>query len=279
MEFPETSSAVEAGMSLRALADDIARCRIVDLSSDVANHADGPFRTELDVLEPEPGAAFFCQNVLPRLAPHAVGRFGPHDFPGGAFLRHETVRASVHAGSHIDAPGHYGPSADGRRGHINDAPLRSFIAPGLMCDVSKVPDRVVTLQHIDVAAAVLAERIGGGGIALIRTGGEKAIGRDVVEAFLDEGVDVIGTDGASFDGPFAPMIDDYLTQGDQDVLWPAHMIGRHRPYYQLERLANLESLPAGGFLVIALPVLVEGATAAWTRAIALVPSTDQRSTD
>lgn len=254
------------------LAEQIDACRIVDLSSDVGNHADGPFGTEVDALEPTPGAAFFCENVLPKLAPHAVGRFGPSDFPKEAFLRHEMVRASTHAGSHIDAPGHYGPADSGDPGYINAAPLRSFIGPGVMCDVSDVDEQVVTLRHIDVPARV-REGIGAGrsGIALIHTGGEKAIGRDVVEAFLDAGIDVIGTDGASFDGPFAPMIDAYLDSGDTDVLWPAHMIGRSRPYYQLERLTNLAALPPSGFLVIAFPVLIEGATAAWTRATALVP--------
>lgn len=250
-----------------ALAAQIAACHIVDLSSDVGNHADGPFGTHVEVLEPGPGAVFFCENVLPRLAPHAVGRFGPEDFPDAAFLRHEIVRASVHAGSHIDAPGHYGPAADGETRHINDAPLRSFIGPGLRIDVSGVTDRVVTLDHVNVAAIAAGNA---GAIALIHTGG-KAIGGDVVEAFLDAEIDVMGTDGESFDGDFGSMIDSYLDSGDRSVLWPAHMLGRHRPYYQLERLTNLQSLPESGFLVIALPVLIDGATAAWTRAIALVP--------
>ncbi|MEV4298776.1 cyclase family protein [Microbispora rosea] len=252
--------------SFQALSEGVNACRIVDLSSDVGNHADGPFKTEIDALEPEPGARFFCENVLPKVAPHAVGRLRPENFPKGAFLRHEMVRASVHAGSHVDAPGHYGPADDGSPGFINEAPLGSFIAPGLMYDVSRLPDDVVGLRHVDVPG-----RGSEGAIALIRTGGGKAIGSDLVEAFLDAGITVLGTDGESFDGPFAPMIDRYLASGDDAALWPAHVLGRSRPYYQLERLRNLEALPASGFLVIAFPVLIEGATAAWTRAVALVP--------
>lgn len=262
--------------AVRALAEIIASCRIVDLSSDVANHADGPFKTEVDVLEPEPGASFFCENVLAALAPYAVGRFSHSDFPDSAFLRHEMVRASVHAGSHVDAPGHYGPSRNGASGHINEAPLRSFIGPGLMFDVSHVDEASIYLRHIDLTP--YSHDIADNGIALIRTGGSKAIGREVIEAFLDIGVNVIGTDGESFDGPFRPMIDAYLETGDKDVLWPAHMLGRHRPYYQLERLSSLESLPRSGFFVIALPILIEGATAAWTRAVALIPGSDEEST-
>nr|AFY23039.1 TamH [uncultured bacterium] len=255
---------------MRELVAGIAACRIVDLSSDVSTHADGPFRTELEVLEPGPGAAFFCQHVLPELVPEAVGRFRPEDFPDGAFLRHEMVRASVHAGSHVDAPGHYGPAGAG--GRVNEAPLRSFIGQGFRWDVRDVPERVIGLRHVDPAARV-ADGVGpAGAIGLIHTGGAKAIGADVVEAFIDAGITVIGTDAASFDGPFPPMIEEYLATGDRDVLWPAHMLGRRRPYYQLERLHNLAALPEQGFLVIAFPVLIDGATAAWTRAVALVPS-------
>ena len=51
----------------------------------------------------------------------------------------------------------------------------------------------------------------------------------------------------------------------------ADVLGRTRPYYQLERLSNLDQLPQEGFLVVAVPVLVGEATAAWSRIFALVP--------
>ena len=257
---------------ISSLLKGLESCTIVDLSNDVGQHADGPFRTEMDVLEPEPGTRFFCENVLPKLAPHTVGRFRPEDFPDGAFLRHEMVRASTHAGSHIDAPGHYGPSRDSSDRFINDAELGSFIAAGVSYDLTAVPGREIHLEHLRIPDRVATARGNSQRcIALLHTGGDKAIGADVIEAFLDVGVNVIGTDGASFDGPFAPMIENYLETGDQSVLWPAHVLGRRRPYYQLERLNNLNALPPDGFLVFALPVRIEGATAAWTRAIALVP--------
>ena len=67
------------------------------------------------------------------------------------------------------------------------------------------------------------------------------------------------------------MIERFLATGDPSLLWPCHMLGRHRPYYQIERLGGLDRLPATGFLVIAFPVRIDKATAAWTRAVALVP--------
>ncbi|WP_051499368.1 cyclase family protein [Nocardia sp. BMG51109] len=259
--MPNTPAAATVSGELARI---FAESTIVDLSSDIGNHAEGPFTTRIDALEPEPGAAFFCENVLPKIAAHAVGRLRAADFPDGAFLRHEMVHASVHAGSHIDAPGHYGPAADGVRRDINDAPLRSFFGPGVAFDLASLDSAVVT--RADIA---LPDGTAPGSIVLIRTGGDKAIAAEAIEYLLDAGIDVIGTDGASFDGPFEPMIERYLAGGDSGALWPAHVLGRHRPYYQIERLANLDRLPTTGFFVLALPVLITGATAAWTRAIAL----------
>jgi cyclase len=246
-------------------------CTLVDLSTDVAEHADGPFRTEIEVLEPVPGARFFCENVLPAIAPQAVGRLTPEDFPDHAFLRHEMVHASVHAGSHVDSPGHYGPLADGSPGQVGSAPLEAFLGPGVLLDFSSVPGDQVLPAHLAKATRVSGVDSFRGTIPLLRTGGGKGISAEAIEILLDQEVRVIGTDAASFDGPFPPMVDRYLATGDSGELWPAHMLGRRRPYYQLERLRNLELLPVAGFVVIALPVLIGTATAAWTRALALTP--------
>jgi cyclase len=69
------------------------------------------------------------------------------------------------------------------------------------------------------------------------------------------------------------MLEEQAATGDGAAAWPCHVLGRERPYYQLEGLANLEFLPASGFFVFAPPVKVRGATASWVRALALVPST------
>jgi cyclase len=86
---------------------------------------------------------------------------------------------------------------------------------------------------------------------------------------LDLGVRVIGTDAFSLDAPFGYMINEFHRTGDRSVLWPAHFAGRRREYSQIERLANLESLPANGFTVSCVPVKITGAGAGWTRAVAM----------
>ncbi len=259
---------------LDSLVNAIGQCDLVDLSRDVTYHAGGPFATHIEPLEPEPGAQFFIDQVLPRLLPEAVGQVRRENFPAGAFLRHELVTASTHAGSHVDAPGHYGPGIAQSAAFINQAPLNIFIAPGLLFDASSVAGAEVSLADWQAISQTpgLAEVTGK--IVLIRTGGNKAISVKIIESLLDSGVQVIGTDGESFDGEFQPMLKTFLATGDSSSLWPCHFLGRQRPYYQLERLGGLDRLPPTGFLVLALPIRIEGATAAWTRAIALVPRPD-----
>ena len=254
-----------------ALARDLLACRIVDLSSDLADCPHGPFQTRVDVIEATDGAQIFCEKVAPMLVPEAAGRIRPEHFPDSAFLRHEMVSASVHSGSHIDAPGHYGPVSDGSGGMINSAPLEAFVGTGVMLDVSGIAGWRVELEHTRAAMAACGlSDIEQGTIVLIHTEREKAISADIVADLLDSGVRVIGTDAEGFDGPFEPMIRRFLQTEDPTVLWPSHVLGRRRPYYHIERLRNLAALPARGFVFVALPVLIEGTTAAWTRAVAFV---------
>jgi cyclase len=261
------------------LARDLAACRIVDLSSDVTVHESGPFQTRIDAVDAVDGAEIFCARVAGAIVPEAQGRLRPEHFPGRAFLCHEMVNASVHAGSHIDAPGHYGPPDDGSRGHINDAPLDTFVGPGVLLDVSGAPGWQVEQRHIEAAADAAGIESYAGSIVLIHTEHDKAISAEVVEKLIDAGVRVIGTDADGFDGPFDSILRRFLTTGDPGTLWPAHMLGRRRPYYQVERLRNLELLPATGFVVVAMPVLIDGATAAWTRAVAFVAAAAAQSTE
>jgi cyclase len=254
-----------------ALARGLRACRIVDLSSDVTDCPPGPFQTRVDVIEGAEGAEIFCDKVAPALVPEAAGQMRPEDFPDRAFLRHEQVSASVHSGSHIDAPGHYGLSQTGDHDLMSGAPLDTFVGPGIMLDVSGVPGWRVERGHVRAAIEACGTDDFSETIVLIHTEREKAISADIVADFLDAGVRLIGTDADGFDGPFEPMIKRFLQTRDPGVLWPAHFLGRRRPYYQIERLRNLGSLPARGFVVIAMPVLIAGTTAAWTRAVAFVP--------
>lgn len=205
------------------------------------------------------------------IRPGSSRKLRQQDLPDGAFLRHEYVRASVHSGSHIDAPGHYGlPSPPLKDGMISEAPLSSFVGKGVCIDVSADSTEAVSLQEFRSRLDQIQKELHGE-IVLICTGSERPISVEVIEYCLDSGCSVIGTDNDSFDGVFSRMIELFERTGDKSFLWPAHMLGRKRPYYQIERLRNLQLLPRSGFLICAAPILISGTTAAWTRAFALVP--------
>ena len=48
-----------------------------------------------------------------------------------------------------------------------------------------------------------------------------------------------------------------------------HRAGREIGYCHLEKLHNLETLPADGFMVACFPVKVHQGSAGWTRAVAI----------
>jgi kynurenine formamidase len=54
------------------------------------------------------------------------------------------------------------------------------------------------------------------------------------------------------------------------LIWEGHKAGREIGYCHLEKLHNLEALPAKGFTVSCFPVKVQGGSAGWTRAVALM---------
>ena len=58
--------------------------------------------------------------------------------------------------------------------------------------------------------------------------------------------------------------------GDASLIWEGHRAGREIGYSHLEKLHNLECLPADGFDVVCFPVKVHRASAGWTRAVAIL---------
>ncbi|MBM3556958.1 MAG: cyclase family protein, partial [Alphaproteobacteria bacterium] len=64
--------------------------------------------------------------------------------------------------------------------------------------------------------------------------------------------------------------DKYAATKDPALIWEGHKAGRHIGYCHLEKLHNLEALPAHGFTVSCFPVKIRGASAGWTRAVAIL---------
>ena len=86
----------------------------------------------------------------------------------------------------------------------------------------------------------------------------------------ERGVKVVGTDAWSWDAPFSHTARRWALDHDPKIIWEGHKAGRLREYYQIEKLTNLEVLPATGFTLSCFPVKIAGASAGWIRAVAIL---------
>lgn len=206
------------------------------------------------------------------------------DLPAGEGWAVEDLQINTHSGTHMDAPWHYASTMD--RGKpaltIDQLPLEWCFAPGVKLDFRAKPD-----GHVVGAAEMAAEfeRIGHAlrplDIVLINTAAGAAygqpgyidrgcgMGREATLWLLERGVRVVGTDAWSWDAPFSHTRRRFAESGDPSIIWEGHKAGREIGYGQMEKLANLHLLPPSGFLVSCFPYKIKGASAGFTRAVAL----------
>jgi kynurenine formamidase len=95
------------------------------------------------------------------------------------------------------------------------------------------------------------------------------MGYEATMYLLERGVRLTGTDAWSWDAPFVYTAERYRETGDARLIWEGHKAGRDIGYCHLEKLHNLEALPPHGFMVACFPVKIRGASAGWTRAVAI----------
>jgi kynurenine formamidase len=86
---------------------------------------------------------------------------------------------------------------------------------------------------------------------------------------LERGVRLTGTDAWSWDAPFVYTAQKYAESKDASLIWEGHKAGRDIGYCHLEKLHNLEALPPTGFYISCFPHKIRGASAGWTRAVAI----------
>jgi kynurenine formamidase len=206
-------------------------------------------------------------------------------YSGGLGWAIEEIRATTHTGTHVDAPYHYAPQSEGRAARtIDEVPLEWCLAPGVVLDMRhKAAGELITVDDLSAALVRIEYQLRPRDIVLIQTGADKrlgspdyfaqpGLGREGTLWLVEQGVKVIGIDAYTLDRPFANMVADYQRTGDGRYIWPAHFAGITREYCQIEKLANLDLLPRPhGFYVSCLPVKIHRASAAWCRAVALVP--------
>lgn len=254
--------------------------RLVDLSIHLENDVitDPPFlRPKITYQTHEetvPEARFFFKDVE------------AEDFPGGkGFAAAEWVTLTTHNGTHLDAPWHYHPTMNGgeRAITIDEVPLEWCFCPGVKLDFRHFPDGyVVTAADVEAELKRIDYELQPFDIVLINTAAGMALGNpDFVNVgcgmgyeatmyLLERGVRVTGTDAWSWDAPFKFTAERVTETGDTSLIWEGHKAGRDIGYCHLEKMHNLEALPDHGFIVSCFPHKIRGASAGWTRAVAII---------
>ena len=97
------------------------------------------------------------------------------------------------------------------------------------------------------------------------------MGREATLFLLNKGIKVVGTDAWSWDSPLPLVAEKFKETHDKSIIWEGHFAGIEKEYYHLEKLTNLDKLPAFGFTVSCLPVKIKNASAGWTRTVAIMP--------
>jgi kynurenine formamidase len=208
----------------------------------------------------------------------------PDQLPEGKGWAEERVAISTHNGTHLDAPWHYHPTMDGgkRAITIDEVPLEWCFQPGVKLDFRHFADGYVATAH-DVEQelvrighvlkpleiVVVNTRAGSryGQPDFVSTG--CGMGYEATMYLLERGVRLTGTDAWSWDAPFAYTAKKIAETGDVGLIWEGHKAGRDIGYCHLEKLHNLEALPADGFYISCFPHKIRAASAGWTRAVAI----------
>jgi kynurenine formamidase len=265
--------------------------KIIDLSLPIDDTLVETHAATIDRITHAAGVEHFNEVVMAK-KPGGKERFAKgervtrsDEVPDAEMLSLEIVHASVHMGTHVDAPFHYGSRSQGQPARmIADVPLEWCYGPGVVLDFThlKYPQNI-TKDEIGTALARSAYKLQPKDIVLIHTGGDKLLGGpdyvhkyvgmmpDALTYILDQGVKMLGIDTIGLDRPCFEMFNEFCATKDKSKIWPCHFLGRQREYCHMERMGNLGAIPKPyGFIVACFPVKVRNAGAGWTRAVALI---------
>jgi len=253
--------------------------RIVDISvalqSDIASDPPGM----------EPRIAYIDHKESAPLVCAFFPGLQPSDLPDGEGWALERVEITTHNGTHLDAPWHFASTMDGgkRAITIDEVPLEWCFQPGVKLDFRHFSDGyVATAADVEAELARIGHTLKPLEIVLVNTAAGArygqpdyvptgcGMGREATLYLTSRGVRITGTDAWSWDAPFVHTARKYAETRNPALIWEGHKAGREIGYCHIEKLANLEALPATGFKVACFPVKIKAASAGWTRAVAIL---------
>ena len=207
-----------------------------------------------------------------------------NDLPNGEGWAIEWISLATHSGTHLDAPYHYSSTMDhGKRAiTIDEVPLEWCFQPGVKLDFRDKPDgHVITAKEVEAELKRIGHELKPLEIVVVNTrAGSRygnndyvnagcGMGYDATSYLLEKGIRLTGTDAWSWDAPFYFTAQKWAKDKDPSIIWEGHKAGRDIGYCHLEKLHNLESLPSSGFYISCFPHKIRGASAGWTRAVAI----------
>jgi kynurenine formamidase len=197
----------------------------------------------------------------------------------------DEVSCSSHAGTHVDAPWHFGPIVEGQSAKtIDQVPLEWCYGDGVLLDFShKKPYDPITAFDLMRELERIGYDLKPGDIVLIRTGAEDhffddpnfnevatGLSGDALMWLGDKGIIMTGTDSFTMDISIEIM-SQKLKGGDKAAYFSGHKGGILKESCHAEKLYNLKKLLRPfGFKVALFPIKLENCAGGWTRAVAIL---------
>lgn len=248
--------------------------KLVDLSATIENISVSPIdQIQIDYLDHANGA---------RQAQGLVG-LPPELLRNGEGWAVENIKQlNTHGTTHIDAPWHYNSVIQGKpAATVDQLPLEWFFADAVKLDMRHKPDgEPMTTSEAKTALDAASHTLKPLDIVLVQCGCDQYLGKpeymthgcgatgECTRWLFDQGVRVMGIDAWGWDRPLHLQAQEAIAKNLPGIFWEAHQCDL--PYSQIERLVNLDKLPATGFKIMCFPLKIKAASAAPARVIALL---------